>query len=283
LRKLQLTDLQPPDRLPRQDNGSSRPAPTGPRLLDDFVMGLRFFSRLPSGDSDHEPPNLSRMAPAMAFTSIAIGFLPALAMAGFAWLGTPALFAAAIGVALLVIVTGAMPEDALADAADGLFGGATVERRLEIMKDSRHGTYGVAAIALYLILRVVAYGALAAVNPLAAAGVMLGSGILARSGALWLSVELPSAREGGSSATAGRVTRQAFAIGAAFAVVLTFALAGPFAGILGVAFALLAAGGTAVAWVWCCRKLVGGQTGDLIGALHALIEVAALTMFMIFA
>jgi adenosylcobinamide-GDP ribazoletransferase len=65
--------------------------------------------------------------------------------------------------------------------------------------------------------------------------------------------------------------------------VLTFALAGPFAGILGVVFVLLAAVGTALVWVWACRKLVGGQTGDLIGALHALIEVAALTMLMIFA
>ncbi len=258
-------------------------SPHGPRLMDDFVMGLRFFSRLPTGDSEHEAPSLSRMAPAMAFSSIAIGFLPALVMAGLAWLGAPALVAAAIGVGLMVIVTGAMPEDALADAADGLFGGATVERRLEIMKDSRHGTYGVVAIALYLILRVASYGALVAVNPLAAAGVMLATSILARSGALWLSVALPNAREGGASQSAGRVTRQTFAIGAAFAIVLTFALAGPFAGILGVAFALLAAGVTAVAWVWCCRRLVGGQTGDLIGALHALIEVAALTMFMIFA
>jgi adenosylcobinamide-GDP ribazoletransferase len=251
--------------------------------MDDFVMGMRFFSRLPVGDAPHEAPNLARMAAAAPFVSLAIAFLPALAMAGLAWLGAPGYFAAAIGVGLMVAITGAMPEDALADSADGLFGGATIERRLEIMRDSRHGTYGVAALALYLIIRVVAHGSLAAVNPLETAAIMLAVAVLARSGSLWLSVELPLAREGGAAASAGRVTKQTFAIGAAFAAVLTFALAGPFAGILGVVFVLLAAVGTALVWVWACRRLIGGQTGDLIGALHALIEVAALTMLMIFA
>ncbi len=267
---------------PRQDNGP-RPPAEGPRLLDDFIMGMRFFSRLPVSDAPHETPNLARMAAAAPFVSLAIAFLPALLMAGLGWLGMPGFLAAALGVALMVAITGAMTEDALADSADGLFGGHDVDQRLEIMKDSRHGTYGVAALALYLIIRVVAYGSLAAANPLAAGAILLAVAVLARSGALWLSVALPLAREGGAAASAGRVTRQSFAIGAAFAVVLTFALAGPFAGILGVAFALLAAAVTALAWVWACRKLIGGQTGDLIGALHALIEVAALTMLLLFA
>ncbi len=266
---------------PRQDNGPA-PPPDNPRLHDDFIMGMRFFSRLPVGEAPHETPNVARMAAAAPLVSLAIAFLPALALAGLGWLGVPGLFAAAIGVALMVAITGAMAEDALADSADGLFGGATIERRLEIMRDSRHGTYGVAALALYLIIRVVAYGSVAAVNPLAAGALMLAVAVLSRSGSLWLSLELPAAREGGASASVGRMTRAAFATGAAFAVVLTFALAGPFAGILGVAFALLAAGATALAWASICRKLIGGQTGDLIGALYALIEVAALIMLMIF-
>ncbi len=269
------------DLPPRQDNGPAS-LPGSPRLRDDFIMGMRFFSRLQLGDAPHETPNIARMAAAAPFVSLAVGFLPALALAGLGWLGAPGLFAAAIAVALMVAITGAMAEDALADSADGLFGGATIERRLEIMRDSRHGTYGVAALALYLIIRVAAYGSVAAVNPLAAGALMLAVAVLSRSGSLWLSLELPAAREGGASASVGRMTRAAFAIGAAFAAVLTFVLAGPFAGILGVAFALLAAGATAFAWASVCRKLIGGQTGDLIGALYALIEVAALIMLMIF-
>jgi adenosylcobinamide-GDP ribazoletransferase len=176
-----------------------------------------------------------------------------------------------------------MPEDAVADAADGLFGGATIERRLEIMKDSRHGTYGVAALGLYLVLRVTALGSLAAVNPLAAGGIWLAAGVVARSGALWLSVALPAAREGGASASAGRVTRRAFSIGAVFAVGLSFVLAAPFVGVLGLVIALFAAAATALGWTWLCRRLLGGQTGDAIGALHALIEIAVLTVFLAFA
>jgi len=272
-----LTDVPTP---PRQDN---HPLPEPPRLVDDFVMGMRFFSRLPIGEGTHETPSLARMAPAAPLVSVAIGFLPALLMMALCWMTAPPLLAAALGVGLMVILTGAMPEDALADAADGLFGGATLERRLEIMRDSRHGTYGVVAITLYLIVRIVAFGSIAAVNPLAAGGLMLAGAVLGRTGSLWLSVELPPAREGGASASAGRVTRRAFWIGAAFAAILCFVLAGPFTSLVGVVLGLLAAAGTAAAWVWSCRRLVGGQTGDLIGALHALIEIAVLTVFAIFA
>jgi adenosylcobinamide-GDP ribazoletransferase len=234
------------------------------------------------GYGPHEVPNLDRMAPAAPFVSVAIAFLPALVMMGLAWSGVPALFAAGLGVALMAVLTGAMTEDALADAADGLFGGSTVERRLEIMKDSRHGTYGVSALGLYLILRVAAFGALASVNPLEAGAIMVASSVVARSGSLWLSADLPLAREGGAASSAGRVGKTAFTAGAAFAAILLFVLAGPFAGLLGVGFSLLAAAGVALGWVWLCRRLIGGQSGDLIGALHALIEIAVLTVLMIF-
>lgn len=279
-RTKQLSEDLPAAGRPRQDNGES---PGGSRLRDDLVMGLRFFSRLPTGDRPHEKPNLSRMALALPFTSLVIGLLPAFILMGACWLGVPSFFAAALAVAALVIATGAMPEDALADAADGLFGGATIERRLAIMKDSRHGTYGVSALCLYLVLRVTALGSLAAINPLAAGGVWLASGILARSGALWLSVDLPAAREGGASVSAGRVTRRNFIIGAMFAAVLGFVLAGPFVSAIGLLFGYLALAGAAWAWTWLCRRLLGGQTGDVIGAMHALGEVIVMTVFLIFA
>lgn len=277
---MQLNEELPPARRPLQDNG---PAEGGATLAGDLVMALRFFSRLPTGERRHERPDLTRMARALPFASLVIGLVPALVLMLGAWLGLPSHFAAALAVAALVVATGAMPEDALADAADGLFGGASIERRLEIMKDSRHGSYGVAALALYLLLRVLALGAVAAVNPLAAAGIWLAAGIVARSGALWLSVELPAAREGGASASVGRVTMRDFGIGAAFAMPLALVLAGPFVGIAGLLLAAGAAVATAWAWTRACRRLLGGQTGDVIGALHALIEVAVLTAFLVFA
>jgi adenosylcobinamide-GDP ribazoletransferase len=280
---LQLSEEQPAP--PRQDN-ERRPAPESTPARGfgaDLVMGLRFFSRLPSGDRPFEKPDLDRIAVALPFVSVIVGFAPALLMMLLCWAGVPSYFAAALGVGAMIAITGAMSDDALADAADGLAGGATIERRLEIMKDSRHGTYGVAALGLYLVLRVTAIGAVAAYNPLAAGGIWLAASLIGRSTSLWLSVELPNAREGGASASVGRVSRQAFFIGAGFGAVIALLLAGPFTSLVALILALVAAGLVAMGWVWVCRRLIGGQTGDLIGALGGLVEIAALTMLLMFA
>lgn len=246
-------------------------------------MALRFFSRLPTGDSPHQTPELGRIAMALPLASVAIGIGPALLLIGAVLVGLPSYFAAALAVGAMVIASGAMAEDALADAADGLFGGQTTERRLEIMKDSRHGTYGVAALSLFLLLRVTALGAVAAVNPLAAGAMWLAASIAGRSGALWVAVALPPARADGASATAGRLPGRSFAVGAVFAVVLLFLLAGPATSLVGLGAALLLAVAVIALWTALCRRLVGGQTGDLIGALGALVEIAVLAGLLPFA
>jgi adenosylcobinamide-GDP ribazoletransferase len=276
----QLTETR---RRPRQDNHSLPPPRSAAwRLSDDVVMGLRLFSRLPTGDRPFEAPSLNRIAPALPLTSLVVGLGPALLTAIGCWLTMPSYFAAALGVAAVIVVSGAMAEDAIADAADGLFGGTTPARRLEIMKDSRHGTYGVAALCLYVVLRITAIGGVAAENAVAAAGLWLAAMVIARSGALWLSLALPLARSSGAAAAAGRVGRGAFWTGAGLAILIAFVCAAPFAGVLGVALALVAAAGMAVGWTALCRRLVGGQTGDLIGALQALIEIAMLVVLMMF-
>ena len=277
--ELQLSDAAPGAPGPRPTNDNS-PLKGDFRLTDDVLMGLRFFSRLPTGNAPHAKPNLSRMALALPFTSLVIGAAPAAVLLGLEWLGVPHYFAAAMAVAVMVAVTGGMSEDALADSLDGLFGGHTIEARLAIMKDSRHGTYGVCGIVLLLAMRIAAVGSVA--NPLAAAGVWLAATVMARSGALWLTVALPPARSGGAAATVGQTSRQAFGIGAVFMVVLSFVLAGFAVGVLGLiaAYGL----GALVVWGWVTlsRRLIGGQTGDLTGGLMALLEIAALTAFMVF-
>ncbi|MEO6394775.1 MAG: adenosylcobinamide-GDP ribazoletransferase [Devosia sp.] len=262
---------------PHNDNDGSE---IGARLADDLVMGLRFYSRLPIGNSPHQRPNLSRIALALPFTSLVIGLGPISLYLALVWLGAPAFFSAALAIGLMVVLTGAMAEDALADAADGLFGGADIEQRLTIMKDSRHGTYGVAAIVLLLLLRVTAIGTIP--NPLEAVGVWLAANVMARSGALWLTRALPAARSGGAAATVGRVGMRAFVIGGVFAVILSFVLAGFAVGIPGLIVAYGFCALTVWGWVTLCRRLIGGQTGDLIGALQTLLEIAALSAFMIF-
>ena len=262
------------------ENGSQRSATDGLGLKADFIMAMRFFSRLPTGDSPHQPPDLARIAMALPLASVAIGIGPVLLLIAGALAGLPSYFAAALAVGAMVIASGAMAEDALADAADGLFGGHSVERRLEIMKDSRHGTYGVAALCLFVLLRVTGLGAVAAINPLAAGAIWLAASIAGRSGALWLAVVLPPVRRDGASATAGQVPRRSFAVGAVFAAVLLFLLAGPATSVLGLGAAVLAALAMIAGWTALCRRKVGGQTGDLIGALGALVEIAVLTALL---
>jgi adenosylcobinamide-GDP ribazoletransferase len=245
-------------------------------------MALRFFSRLPSGSSPHERPDLARIAPVLPLASLLIGAGPALILAAGAQ-AMPPMLAAALAVAALVLAGGAMAEDALADSADGLFGGHTVERRLEIMKDSRHGTYGVAALCLLLIMRVVALGSIAALNPFGAAALWLGTQVAARSGALWLSAALPPARREGASAAAGTVPKAAFVRGLALALVVFAALLWPNTAWPAIILALVVAGVTALLWTRLCRRLIGGQTGDLAGALVALLEVAFLVVLVCFA
>ena len=275
---------------PRSDEitGENRDAyrPEAPRsglgLKDDLVMALRFFSRLPTGDSPHERPDLGRIAMALPLASVVMG-LPPILLLGGVWLGLPGYFAAALAVGAMVIVGGGMMEDSLADSADGLFGGSTRERRLEILKDSRHGTYGVAALCLFLVLRVTAIGSVASVNPLAAAGLWLAANIAGRSGALWVAVALPPARAEGASASAGSLPVSRFVVGATLAALLVFVIGAPASSLLGVIGAMVVVGLVVLGWTALCRKLVGGQTGDLIGAAAGLGEIGALAVLLIFA
>lgn len=269
--------------LQADEPGSPRAAAGGLGLRDDFIMALRFFSRLPTGGSAHQKPDLSRIAMALPLASLAIGIVPALLLVGGVLGGLPSYFAAALAVGTMILTSGAMAEDALADAADGLFGGQTAERRLEIMKDSRHGTYGVAALALFIVLRVTALGAIAAINPMAAGAIWLAASIVGRSSALWVAVALPPARKDGASATAGRLPGRNFAVGTAFAALLLFLLAGPATSVVALAVAVILAIAVAAGWTALCRRLVGGQTGDIIGALGALVEIAILAALLPFA
>ncbi|WP_193336467.1 adenosylcobinamide-GDP ribazoletransferase [Devosia beringensis] len=281
---MQLTQTPQKDAIAPEAIEPSRPAapPGGMGLIDDLVMALRFFSRLPTGDSPHQKPDLNRIAMALPLASLVIGIGPAALLVGGTLLGLPAYFVAALAVGAMVLVSGAMAEDALADAADGLFGGHSPARRLEIMKDSRHGTYGVAALCLFILLRVTGLGAVAAISPLAAGAIWLAASIVGRSGALWLAVALPAARPDGISAAAGVVSGRSFAVGAVFAVLLAFVLGGPATNMLALGFVLVATLAVIAGWTALCKRLVGGQSGDLIGALGGLVEIAALAALMAF-
>ncbi len=241
---------------------------------------VRFYSRLPvprlpfEADA-HAPPDFRRAPRMLPLAGLLIGLPGALVLALGTALGLPPLVAAALAVAASTLATGAFHEDGLADTFDGLGGGWTPERRLEIMRDSRIGSYGGAALMLALIARVACLAALAERGGMLTAAVMLAGAALSRPIALLPLALLPPARPDGASAQVGRPSREIVALSIAVGLLLAglvAALGGaPVPGaILGFAIGLVAA------WIltrWSARA-IGGQTGDVAGACQQLAEVA---------
>ena len=231
------------------------------QFYNDFWLSVGFFTRLPT-------PTLHGaidMARALAFAPIAgvgVGLLAALGFFASQEAGLPAAACALIAIAVAIVVTGALHEDGLADCADGM-GGPTVKARLEIMKDSRIGSYGGMAMVLSVGLRATAIMALQ--DPLigliaAQAGARGGFAISLR--------YCESARPGGLAAMIGKPeARTAFAA-LAIALGVVFWAGGLIPVIAGLA----------VGWLtlFLAKRWIGGVTGDVLGAQAVLVETAIL-------
>ncbi len=130
-------------------------------LIDprDVAAATGLLSRLPVPvDTDLATRRGARAAWAYPIAGLAIGIVAASVGQIAIWLGLGPMLVAGLVIATLVVITGALHEDGLSDAADGLWGGWTAERRLEIMKDSRIGAYGVLALVIVVALRWQALG-----------------------------------------------------------------------------------------------------------------------------
>jgi adenosylcobinamide-GDP ribazoletransferase len=234
-----------------------------------FAAALTFLTRLPL------PAPAIRLVEAMDMFPIIgalIGLFCGCIYGGAAAFGATPLLAAILAVTAGLILTGALHEDGLADTADGM-GGNTRESRLAIMRDSHIGTYGVLALLAAMAIKVTALASLAPLPGLAA---LATTGAFSRAAIVWLMWSTPSARSDGLSAMAGRpvwpVTMRTLLIGAAGSAVLLGATAGP-----GPAIAALVIGAAAT---WFVRngamRSLGGQTGDICGALQVIAENAML-------
>jgi adenosylcobinamide-GDP ribazoletransferase len=181
----------------------------------------------------------------------------------------PGPVAAAVGVLVGVLVTGAFHEDGLADTADAIAGGPTRERRFEILKDPRHGTYGVAALCGSLVLRVVT---VATLGPAAAFAGLVAAHTLGRGAAVVTMAAVPVARPDGLGADYARSVGTGRAVAAGVLAVGIVALAtGWWAGPLALAAAIAAVGVAILA-----RRSFGGITGDILGAIEQVAEALVL-------
>jgi adenosylcobinamide-GDP ribazoletransferase len=184
--------------------------------------------------------------------------------------GWPAPIAAAIAILFGIWLTGAFHEDGLADAIDGLGGGHDRARRLAIMRDSRIGSFGALAITGALLLRI---ATLQALPWQTACWLLLAAHAGSRFAGVLIMRTLPYVREDESRAKplVRSLSGQSFAI-AALTTIVTVALAAvALPSLLG---GLLLAAGVTLWWRRLLQRLLGGYTGDCLGAAQQLAEIA---------
>jgi adenosylcobinamide-GDP ribazoletransferase len=254
------------------------------RVLSDLLACLRFYTRLPMPAlareaGPHAMPDFFRAAGFVPVAGALIGLLGALVLALAANLGLAPLPAATIAIGFLVLITGAIHEDGLADLCDGFGGGATHERKLEIMKDSRIGTYGAAALVLSLLLRVGTLAGLVAVDLRLAAAVLIATGAVSRTAGLLPLVLLSPARTFGAGFAAALPSARALGIAAALAFLCACLSLIAGAALPRIAAACILAMLAAYSMTALARRQIGGHTGDVAGAAQQAAEIAMLLVF----
>lgn len=234
--------------------------------VSELRLAFSLLTRLPVGSLKGEVPAMAESGWAWPVVGAAVGGVMAAVSVLALWLGLPPLMAAFLALAAGALVTGGMHEDGLADVADGFGGGGDRARKLEIMRDSRVGSYGVIALVLALGFRAagIAQMAEAGAAPLA----LIALGAASRAGLPLALALMPPARPDGLGRAAGAATGPALvAIGLAGLVLLAF---GPGAA-LAVALTMALAG---LALAVLAMRQIGGQSGDVLGAMQVATECA---------
>lgn len=256
----------------------------GPLLALQFltVLPVRLPVRSASRESGEESvqPNMAVALPWFPVVGAAIGVILVIvdrALAAVLSLGVRN----ALLLALPALLTGMLHLDGFVDCCDGLLGTRSVERRLEILRDSRVGAYGAIGVALLLITRFAALGALGgAARPLA----LVLAPTLGRWSIVYAVARYPYARLAGLGAFFR--ARASHLTGATLAV-LVVVIAATVAirptisrsWIVFVVLLAIVALTTMLLWTaWASRRLGGGLTGDTYGALNELVELAVLVV-----
>lgn len=226
--------------------------------LREAQLAVMILTRLPAGRISGQAPPIAQAVWAFPVVGAAIGLVMAIAHAVAAGLGLSPFVAALLALAVAALATGAMHDDGLADVADGFGGGSTVSRKLEIMKDSRIGSYGVLILILTTALTASAIATSANMWSFIAIGTISRTAMLLP---MWL---LPPARSDGlgHAATLDAGTPLA----AALALTIGLAL------LSGTTIVLVLMLATAFALLTLARRQIGGQTGDVLGATQKLSE-----------
>jgi len=236
--------------------------------LDDVLAAAAFLTRVPLPHLA-SPPNLARAYRAFPLLGAAIGAAVGAVDLLLLWIGLPAIAAAALALGAGAMLTGALHEDGLADLADGFGGGRDKAAKLDVMRDSRLGTYGSLALMTSFVAKSGALSTLPRSEVLVA---MIATHALARAPLAVLAAAMPYARADGLGASAGRPDSVIASTACAMAAVIAL-VALPTA--TAVIAAFVAAGAAAIVAA-LAQQQIDGQTGDVLGAAEQVCEVAVL-------
>lgn len=237
-------------------------------VANSFLVATQFLTRIPVSPSDSF--SADALASSTAFFPV-IGLIVGAGGCLLRWILLPHTNASIVAVAILIYlaaVTGGLHEDALGDAADGFGGGHCRERILEIMRDSRIGSFGAIAIVLGLLSRFVLLSSLSADRFIS---YFIAANVLSRWSALPLASFLAAARpdDGQGRRIAHRVSTSSFLLGTILCVgIAAFLLKWRAVYAIGATIAVVAATGAYY------HRRIGGITGDCLGATNQIAEVA---------
>lgn len=236
--------------------------------LAEVQLAVMLLTRLPAGRIA-EAPTIGAAAWAFPLVGVLVGGIAAVVLAGAMAVGVAPVLAAGLALTAGVLATGGLHEDGLADVADGFGGGRDRARKLEIMRDSRIGSYGGLALILSLGLRWQALALLASHSPKLATCALIALAISSRAGLAFALLWMPAARGDGMGKSAAGTTLARALAGLALAVLAVAALVGPQAAILVLSTQVM----MQFAFARIALHQIGGQSGDVLGAMQQLAEV----------
>ncbi|MCG9697603.1 adenosylcobinamide-GDP ribazoletransferase [Shewanella sp. Isolate11] len=249
------------------------------RELTLFFIALGFFTRIPMPSwVEVDSEGLNKASRYFALVGLLVGLISALVYLLASQL-LPVSVAIILGMIASVMVTGGFHEDGLADTADGFGGGWTVEDKLNIMKDSRVGSYGVLALVFALLLKFVLLNEIALFDSGKVVAALVVSHCLSRVLAASIIYSEPYVREDANSKSKPLAQAQSF--NELMLLLATGALALWFTDIanaLGLCIALYLLRYLIIVGF---RRQIGGYTGDTLGAAQQLTELACYLFILI--
>ncbi|HTQ32591.1 MAG TPA: adenosylcobinamide-GDP ribazoletransferase [Stellaceae bacterium] len=239
-------------------------------IFDQFLLATSVLTRLPVPPAVPQECTVAEASWAFPAVGAGIGMVAAIVLFMAASFNVGEASSALLALVAGGLLTGALHEDGFADTLDGFGGGSNRDEKLAIMRDSRSGVYGILALVFSIGLRAAALVAIG--SPIEASLALIAAHAASRAALPAVMWRLAPARADGLGAMAGKPGLASVIVAAAIGAFVALGMLGPIRG--AVAFVLMGFGTAAMAHL--AKRQIGGYTGDVLGAIQQIGEIAML-------